>query len=521
MNEGGSSQPQQLDVAERTGTTTEAPGNPALAEKLGAWSTPPEESTNPGTQVETTPSSTTAQTTALEQSGAPNLAAEVTPKTEATADQSQTAGTEATAPAPEAPQPNPTIELQNMVDRFQKAVQDNPAFITTVLEQATGTGADGVVRSLADLPIVDLTALLVVAEQQSGNPGETTASLPIEQAAQIDQLRAYVLSDATAVELYYPEHYRSMDATQVAAELTKLTQAPNALADCGGTQLCALREAVQSNQAAYDMLALGDPKTEEATQALEQEWQAREGALAAGSKLAAEIEIAGDPELAEQMKQISPDATITGEVKRDPDTQTVSATFTNPDGTETEVQLKEISWVALLTIVFLQESLFGSSGFGEYAKMLVTQNVLTPFLAGKGYDPSPLFAQFEINNAKYAMDSIIEVNNKSGNSEQINDYLRNSLAKGAIYQTLLQINPIHLRKMFAQGGTQRFGTTNTGFSFTGDHLQVDQQLVNEMRSRLTDSQLKQLGLLEEPPAQPPTPQQTPVSQSQPQAAPTT
>ncbi len=363
-----------------------------------------------------------------------------------------------------------TATLQETVVRFQTAVQKNPDFITTFLDQAESVSQDGTIRSFADLPITDLAAILIVAEQQTGGA---------EQVAQIDKLRGYVLDAPDGASLYYPEHYGQMNATEIAAAIIDVTLSQDALSDMTGTQIGAVRETTKPHDEELTALAEKDPKIQEALASLEQEWQHREGLFAAGTESIVLLE-----------------NEIAANVASNDDK---AATVTILDGeTKTKVPAKKIHTWAMIGVIALSDSLLGTNNLSSIIQSFVDYKVTGPLLSRMlDVDPSVLYERF--GKEKYAaMDGLIgTVNSSHDGSRQMENFFLSTLKNGSTFRILEQINPIHLKKIFAPEGSKKFGSLATSL-FAQDNLQLNEDLVKKMSATLSAHQKTILGIQQTP-----------------------
>lgn len=540
----------QPTTSSQQATEAQAPGT--LTNQLGSWEVGEQEPASSALQ----PSQPKAEVITLPPTEA--AAAPATQTQEQATQPLSEAPSEVQAPQPTAEQPtvSPSAQVQETVARFQQAAK-NPDFIPYMLETTTGTNPDGTTRSLADLSVTERVALLIVAEQQARartqevpaqeapavatspppetmTPPETVAPAEaaepqqpattesFQQDSNIDQLRAYVLSEAGSAHLYYSESYRSMDAATLVATITELTTQPDGLSpsNCTGAQLRALRETVAEQQAALDMLGTADPEVQAALQAVEQEWQKREGAVVATTATLVEVEGVGqNPE--EALADVAPGATIKlndlGEPNVVREGDQITTTLQNPDGTTTEVKAKEINVWSMVLILGLSDALLGTNNLTSLAQLWIGHNVMGPLLSKMGIDPEALqqLGQ-QFGGEKYsAMDGFIKMANddRTGKgAEQITRYFEGAAQNQTAFSILEQVHPAHLKKIFAPTGTQRFGSTESGiFNLSQDNLQLSQELVDTLYAQLSDSQKQRLGI---PPKQT-TPQPQPQAQSQP------
>jgi hypothetical protein len=265
------------------------------------------------------------------------------------------------------------------------------------------------------------------------------------------------------------------------AEVQQLGLEEGGIVYANTSQLNALREAATARQTEL----LADPRTAEALDQIEAEWQRREKVLAELTPLVTTL-------TGEDVESIAvpKDAAITGVTRAD---GLVTTEYTDNHGNTTEVVVKEANIWAAFFIMAISDSLLGTHHLQDLLQIWTTNNITAPLLENLGIDTTDLRNRVLMGGDTPVFSKLIEV---AQNSEQVKLFFEKAMKDHFLYAFLKQIAPEDRQKIFNSSGTKPFGGEGfLGFS-TNDRFELDQSFVDQVYARLTDSEKRMLQLPE-------------------------
>ncbi|PIY80324.1 MAG: hypothetical protein COY80_03590 [Candidatus Pacebacteria bacterium CG_4_10_14_0_8_um_filter_42_14] len=242
-----------------------------------------------------------------------------------------------------------------------------------------------------------------------------------------------------------------------------------------GEQLRLIRDLVEKKREELATMSEMDAGLSDSLLAMENEWLKRQEAVK-------NIAISLD---SENEKLVMPDNPTILDVKNEGDV--VTTTVAAEDGSKTEIKLKEQNIWSLLVTMSISDAILGTNQIHAFTQEWIYNNALAPFLKKLGIDPNLLKEQFASRNYE-AFNGFMS----TANSRQMEKIFADSLMRRTTSKILEQMDPLHLQKMFDPTGTKSFGKVGGLFSGTYDHLQLSQDLVDELYNNLSESERRRL-----------------------------
>ncbi len=386
-----------------------------------------------------------------------------------------------TVSAPEQSSQEVATDTRSPEERFQAFLQEYGTLTGFTLEYVLDKKHDDLAAAQPDgnpfmaMDPAEAAALLIAVDANDQTPPPAENQITTAQSTS-DELRARVIADQVAGELYNTERVQHLDTEQLIQEAVAIERMILLGEAVSPTYLHLVLETIEQRGQEVEVFLENHPEEKSAIESLKS-WTEREQKLA-------DIAVATEAALeSSEVEQAVPENATIDDLKRTDEGLVV--TMSEP-GTADKKQIvvKEKDIWSLVFITVMSDALLGTQNINYLVEGFAKKNISGPLLLRMGVNLRELGDIFAANEYD-AMDGML----KAMDSRTCNKYFEDATDKGYLFTILKQCRPEHLEKIFAPKGTESFGSTTF---LDADHITLEKELVSKMYTSLTESQRNEL-----------------------------